>query len=146
MTAMGSTIWVHNTMFPPLSSKVATLANSGVGHFFPGCVCIRSLLCLRHGCKGNSQPSVGLYTSRDMFYRAREIYTYTFLIIFSLKILGVKLEVGHQENASANQIGMSCFSSVLSEIPGRIWYNNMCNLNSGMGLLYHTLLMGFSQV
>lgn len=63
MIPMWPTIWVYHTMVPPSSSKVATLANSWLVHFFPVCVCIRSLLCLRRGYKGNSQPSVDLYTS-----------------------------------------------------------------------------------
>lgn len=75
MIPMWPTIWVYHTMVPPSSSKVATLANSWLGHFFPGCVCIRSLLCLRRGYKGNSQPSVDLYTSeRHVLQSQRDIH------------------------------------------------------------------------
>ena len=83
-----------------------------------------------------------------MFFRATETYASTFLIIFSLKDLGVKLEISHQENASTTQIEVSMLFQCSFRNP---WENmveqfSMCNLNSGMGLLYQTLLMGFIQV
>lgn len=85
---------------------------------------------------------------RDMFYRARETYTYSFLIIFSLKVLEIKLEISHQENASTTQIGRSMLFQCSFRNP---WENmgeqfSMCNPSSENGLLYHPLLVGFGQV
>lgn len=134
-------------MFPLLSSKVALwlileLVISFLGVSVLG-VCYVSGVAIKV-----TVSLLWAYILVGTCFTEPEIYTYTFLIILSLKILGVKLEVSHQENALTTQIGISMF---LQYSFRNLWENmveqfSMCSLNSGMGLLCHPLLVGIGQV